>query len=322
MVCLLFIARTAAAEIRPGAVSLSPSIGGYVFDGDQCLEDNVAYGLGLGYHFDEHWATELGLNYISTESDRNGCNEDVYLYHMDGLYHFMPSERLVPFIAAGVGGIIFDPDKAHSDHDLAANYGAGLKYFLTENVALRGDVRHVISFSETQNNLLYTVGFTFLFGGEKASVVETTKKVEPKIVSKVTEPKVEEKVKVVAAEPKVTVLAFEDIHFDFDKATLKPEAKMRLKRNIQILKDNPNSKVRIAGYTSASGSDDYNRKLSERRANAVKSYLIDEGIITPDRLSIIGYGESNPASYEASPKDINSVAAKSNMRVLFEIIVQ
>ena len=62
--------------------------------------------------------------------------------------------------------------------------------------------------------------------------------------------------------------------------------------------------------------------MSERRANAVKEYLINEGIISPDRLSTIGYGETNPAMYEAAPKDLYSKAAKANMRVLFEIIVK
>ena len=168
MVCLMFIARTATAEIRPGAITLSPSIGGYVFEGNQDLDNAPAYGLGLGYHFDMHWATEAVFNYVDTERDTDGRDVDAYLYRIDGLYHFMPSERLVPYIAAGLGGITFDPDNAGSDNDFAVNYGAGLKYFLSENVALRGDVRHVISFDETQSNLLYTVGLTFLFGGEKA----------------------------------------------------------------------------------------------------------------------------------------------------------
>ncbi len=147
---------------------------------------------------------------------------------------------------------------------------------------------------------------------------------EEKVVVLVSEPKAEEKVVVLAAEPKpkVVVLAFEDIHFDFDKSTLKPEAQTILKRNIQLLKDNPKAQVRIAGYTSASGSDDYNQKLSERRADAVKGYLINEGLIAPDRLSMIGYGEKYPARYEAAPKELYSVAAKANMRVLFEIVVQ
>jgi len=145
---------------------------------------------------------------------------------------------------------------------------------------------------------------------------------KPKVVIVATEPIVEQKVIVAAAESKVIILAFEDVNFDFDKATLKPEAKEILKRNIQMLKDNPKAKVRVAGYTSAAGTEDYNQSLSERRAYAVQEYLIDEGIITPERLTIIGYGETDPAMYEAAPKEIYSKAAKANMRVLFEIVVQ
>jgi len=147
---------------------------------------------------------------------------------------------------------------------------------------------------------------------------------QEKVVILASEPKAEEKVVAVASAPteKVVVLAFEDIHFDFDKSTLKPEAQTILKRNIQVLKENPKTEVRIAGYTSASGTEAYNQKLSERRANAVKKYLINEGLISSDRISTIGYGEINPATYEAAPKDLYSPAAKSNMRVLFEIVVQ
>ena len=280
--------------------------------------------MGLGYHFDKHWAAEAVLNYVDTELDTDGSNVDTYLYHIDGLYHFMPSERLVPYIAAGLGGIIFDPENADSDQDFAVNYGAGLKYFLNENVALRGDVRHVISFDETQSNLLYTVGVTFLFGGEKTkkTSLEAPKEVEEKVVIMASEPKVEEKVMVAAAEPKIIILALEDVHFDFDKSTLKPEAQTILKRNIQLLKENPKAQIRIAGYTSASGTEAYNQKLSERRANAVKAYLVNEGIISSDRLTTIGYGETNPATYEAAPKELYSAAAKANMRVLFEVIVK
>jgi len=148
--------------------------------------------------------------------------------------------------------------------------------------------------------------------------------VQETVVVLASEPKAEEKVVAVASEPteKVVVLAFEDIHFDFDKATLKPEAQAILKRNIQLLKENPKAQIRIAGYTSASGTDAYNQKLSERRANAVKEYLISEGLISPDRLSMIGYGKKDPAMHESAPKELYSAAAKANMRALFEIVVQ
>ena len=147
-------------------------------------------------------------------------------------------------------------------------------------------------------------------------------KVEEKVVIMASEPKVDAKFMVALTGPKIIILAFEDVHFDFDQSTLKPEAQTILKRNIRLLKDNPNAKVRIAGYTSTSGTEAYNQKLSERRASAVKAYLIYEGLITPDRLSTIGYGETNSAVYEAAPKELYSAAAKANMRVLFEIVVQ
>lgn len=132
----------------------------------------------------------------------------------------------------------------------------------------------------------------------------------------------EPKVVVVPAEPQIIVLSFEDIHFDFDQSTLKPEAKTILKRNILLLKENPKAQIRIAGYTSAAGSDAYNQTLSERRAESVRAYLVSEGVIGPERLSMIGYGETRPAVDEPRPADLHSDAAKANIRVLFEITVQ
>jgi outer membrane protein OmpA-like peptidoglycan-associated protein len=149
---------------------------------------------------------------------------------------------------------------------------------------------------------------------------------EKPVVILVAEPKAEEKVVAVVTETKVAkkvvILAFEDVHFGFDQSDLTPEAKRILKRNVQLLKENPNAKVRIAGYTSAAGTREYNQKLSERRAAAVQEYLISEGVITPDRLSTIGYGETHPIAHEAAPEVIHSPEAKANKRVLFEIIMQ
>ena len=146
--------------------------------------------------------------------------------------------------------------------------------------------------------------------------------VPEKVVVQAEDPALHEQIVAATAEKKVVILAFEDVHFDFDKSTLTPEAKAILKRDIQVLKDNPKAKVRLAGYTSASGTDAYNQALSERRSAAVRDYLVSEGVITPDRLTTIGYGEADPAMYEAAPKEIYSKAAKANMRCLFEIVVE
>jgi len=125
-----------------------------------------------------------------------------------------------------------------------------------------------------------------------------------------------------APKAEVKFILLEDTHFDFDKSTLTKEGEVILGRNIQVMKENPDMKVRIAGYTSASGTEDYNQKLSERRAKTVQDYLIKEGGIAPERMTTIGYGKERPAMYEPIPEDINSKAAKANMRVLFEVIVK
>jgi len=117
------------------------------------------------------------------------------------------------------------------------------------------------------------------------------------------------------------VVAFGDTHFDYNKSTLTGEAKTLLDKDVQVLKENPNMKVRMAGYTSAQGTEESNQKLSEGRANAVRDYLVEKGI-APGRITIIGYGRTKPALYEVSPGDINTREAKANMRVLFEVAVK
>ena len=117
------------------------------------------------------------------------------------------------------------------------------------------------------------------------------------------------------------VVAFGDTHFDYNKSTLTNEAKTLLDKDVLVLKENPKMKVRMAGYTSAQGTEDSNQKLSEARANAVRDYLIEKGI-APGRITVIGYGRTKPAMYEVSPGDINTKEAKANMRVLFEIVVK
>jgi outer membrane protein OmpA-like peptidoglycan-associated protein len=117
------------------------------------------------------------------------------------------------------------------------------------------------------------------------------------------------------------VVAFGDTHFAYNKSTLTDEAKMVLDKNVEALKENPKTKVRMAGYTSAKGTEDSNQRLSEERANSVRNYLVEKGI-SPRRITIVGYGRTKPALYEVSPSNINTEEAKANMRVLFEVVVQ
>ncbi|MFA5859095.1 MAG: IPT/TIG domain-containing protein, partial [Elusimicrobiota bacterium] len=118
------------------------------------------------------------------------------------------------------------------------------------------------------------------------------------------------------------LILFEDTHFEFDSSTLTKDGARIVVENTQVLKDNPVAKIRIAGYASASGTEEYNQKLSERRASAIKEILVKVGGISQDRITTIGYGETRPAMFEPIPAHIDSMEAQANMRVLFEIIVK
>jgi peptidoglycan-associated lipoprotein len=83
------------------------------------------------------------------------------------------------------------------------------------------------------------------------------------------------------------------VHFDFDQSELRPEDRSILDAKVPILQANPSVALRIAGYTDERGSDEYNLALGQRRAAAVKRYLIDHGIAEA-RLETVSYGEEHP----------------------------
>lgn len=88
-------------------------------------------------------------------------------------------------------------------------------------------------------------------------------------------------------------VVIDNIFYDFDKATLRPESKEALDEMVQVLRDNPNVTIEMASHTDRKGTDEYNIDLSGRRARSVIDYLIEQGI-APDRLQSQGYGESRP----------------------------
>ena len=85
----------------------------------------------------------------------------------------------------------------------------------------------------------------------------------------------------------------ENIFYDFDKATLRPESQTALDELVNLLNENPNITIELSAHTDYKGSDQYNERLSQRRAESVVNYLIDHGIAS-DRLTPKGYGEGKP----------------------------
>jgi len=196
---LAALATPGLAENRQGAVTLSPFAGGYLLDKGQHEENRPMFGLRSGYNFSNHWGAEAMFGYSLTETtEKYGSREtDLYRYGVDILYNFMPGGNFVPFIAVGGGGTNFvtqNTPGAESHYAGLVDYGLGFKYFVADNVALRSDVRHVLLVHDTgNNNLEYSVGLTFQFGGKKtavAAVEATAAKEAPVVIADTTAPTV------------------------------------------------------------------------------------------------------------------------------------
>ena len=85
----------------------------------------------------------------------------------------------------------------------------------------------------------------------------------------------------------------DNIFYDFDKATLRPESAAALDQLVALLKENPNVTIELSAHTDYKGSSEYNKRLSQRRAESVVKYLAEHGIEN-DRLTPVGYGKEQP----------------------------
>lgn len=88
-------------------------------------------------------------------------------------------------------------------------------------------------------------------------------------------------------------IILDDVLFDFDKSTIKPEAAAILDRLVAFMNENKDKRVNLAGHTDSIGTEAYNQKLSERRANSVASYITKKGI-DASRVTAQGFGETKP----------------------------
>lgn len=110
-----------------------------------------------------------------------------------------------------------------------------------------------------------------------------------------------------------------NIHYDLDKYFIREDAKAELNKMVQFMKDNPNVKVELASHTDSRASDDYNKTLSQNRANAAVDYLVSKGIDIL-RLKPIGYGETQLLNKCSNGIDCTEQQHQVNRRTEMKVI--
>lgn len=455
---MLVMATSAVAGEREGALSVSPFIGGYTFDGVQHLETSPVYGLRLGYDLTKNWEVEAVADYLATDGTQNDTSINALSYRVDILYNCLEvGGPIVPYVAVGGGGITYGHGSdglqiSGRTTDATANVGLGIKYFVTDSIALRGDARQLFALEDPNSpryNWEYTAGVTFLFGGKTAparvaqapepapvplhvlvplapvdsltvvpssiakgqtatltwsSQNATTCEIQPEIglvqpqgsmtispsdnatytlscigaggtaksaanltviapaplaptdnltivpssITKgqpatltwssqnVTTCEIQPEIGLVQPQGSMVITPVDnisytlscvgaggtaksaaslsvipepvaklcspaviDIHFDTNKSDVKPQYHDELKKMADFLTEFPKATGAIEGYTDNVGSKSANMKLSQRRADNVRDYLVNKFGIAPDRITAVGYG---PTKFIASNK--------------------
>ena len=383
---MLAMATVSSAANKEETFSVSPMFGGITFEGKQHLESNVVYGVRLGYNFTKELGVEALFDYAHTEPTLSSGKVDFYRYGGELLYHFFPDNTFVPYVAAGYAASSFNgsvPLSGGSNYTKGTfDYGIGAKYFLTDAIALRGDVRHLVyRFDDTQQAVEYMVGLYIPFGGVKpvAKAVEPAPAPTPApapaaepIVAPAPPPvappppatpsanvtitptsitkgetanlnwtsqnasKCEIQPAIGSVQPQGTVSvtpadnssyiltcegiggvatstatiavipppvvkvaklcspAVVNIQFDTNKSDIKPQYYNELKKLGDFLTEFPNAKGVVEGHTDNVGNNASNMKLSQRRADSVRNYIVKTFGIAPERIKAQGYGPTKP----------------------------
>lgn len=200
---------------------------------------------------------------------------------------------------SGTGAVLVtnpNPSKRQANPKI----GVGVQYDVTPALGLRAEAERYRINDAVGNRGdidVYSLGLLYRFGASKPAPVAREEVREPVRVVAAPPPPVVEPAPVVVAAPMPERVTFStDSLFNFNKSVVKPEGKRALDKFAQDLKGTQFNQVSITGHTDRLGSDAYNMRLSNRRAEAVKAYLVDPAGIDASKIVTHGKGETEPVT--------------------------
>lgn len=328
---LLLSSTAAIAKDRGAYVSAATGVN---LMGDSDLDNNTvntdidfdegfAGALALGYRYGNGIRSEIEANYLNNDVNSiTGAatptgNVDSLSFMLNMLYDFNTNSRFTPYIGAGAGVAMVDFDGVNpvngsrvsdSDEIAVAQGIVGLSYDINESLEFFGAYKYLAALGDSpevttnsgvklegdHENNVFLIGLRYSFGSPKTIPAPVE---EPITFKPVAEPEVKyfpKVVKEVKPEPKKIVSRSYLAFFDFDKFDITPDATKILDKVIEDSSKGVLSKIEVTGHADRVGTDEYNMKLSMKRAKAVKAYLMKNGMKEND-ISLFAKGETDLA---------------------------
>jgi OmpA-OmpF porin, OOP family len=325
-----------------GAVYFDPMLQYSILDQKRISKDDFGFQAGLGYNFAPNFALEIdyGIGSFKVKGFEGsaGPSEQLRTTSLDVLYKFLPNSLIRPFVLAGGGdlqdriGGTFD-----NNHSWMAEAGIGVLTGLgdqsgstrwqlrTEAKYRREFIQNVAFIPNKPGDVVFGVGLQLSFGNptRPAPVVMAPPPppepapAPPEVAVAPPPPapchapagfQVDANCRII--EQTVVVRA---IDFEFNSAQLTAPAQRTLDEVASALLTQPELNVEVKGYTDSIGTDAYNLGLSQRRAAAVKAYMITKGL-SATALTAQGYGKANPIAGNDTAE-----GRAQNRRVAFEV---
>lgn len=305
-------------------------MGGVARPGADRLTDSTApyFGAYFGRFFSPNFSLDLQIDGYPTDFEREKIDRagvfapagfdrefDIYGYGLTGRYHFGDmSNRHRPYGLVGLG-IAEHDNFLDEGRDMYVSWGVGIQSKLGENVRLRTQLEgRYDNDRETRNSdngfvdMIASVGLSFSFG-------EPPRQPEPAPPAEPVRPAPPPPAPRPQPEPEVMFEFDSTVLFDFDSSALRDEARAELDRAADILAPRDDIiLIEVAGHTDSIGTEEYNQELSERRAQSVADYLVQNGVAR-DRMRVVGYGETRPRVPNDNPEN-----RQLNRRVVLSIL--
>ncbi|WP_395793728.1 OmpA family protein [Aquimonas sp.] len=306
------------------------SVGFVEFDDARGLKDDLQLGANFGKFFTPNWSLDLELKHINPQLIGNSLNWSQYGLGATGRYHFRDAgDTWGPYLALGAG--VWRHEREFSNpaggrpgevkgNNLELHAGVGIQAdFGRANVRAELGGRYdmddtAISGEDNFFDKVFTVGLMVPLGAGASAPVEA----QPAAPAPAPATPVvncadldddgdgvnncEDKCpnstpgQTVGPDgcPVPVTIDLRGVNFDFDKATLRPDAVSTLNEVVSILRQYSDIRVEVAGHTDLCGAEGYNQALSENRAKAVHDFLTSNGISAGRLVGPRGYGESRP----------------------------